>query len=121
MSDCKEKCCACLASGVAVAGALLVVVSLVLILRHFTAPPPVNLARIEERKRALALLVADNGRVLQNYDWMDQAKGVVRVPVVRAMDLAVQYWQDPAAGRSNLIARVEKATAKPPVKPNEYE
>ena len=40
------------------------------------------------------------------------------------MELTLQEWKDPVAGRSNLIARVEKATApapKPPEKPSIYE
>jgi hypothetical protein len=40
------------------------------------------------------------------------------------MKLALRDWQNPAAARSNLIARVEKATAVPPpapAKPSQFE
>ena len=61
---------------------------------------------------------------LESYGWVDQAKGVVRLPIAEAMRLALRDWQNPAAARSNLIARVEKATAVPPTapeKPSEFE
>jgi hypothetical protein len=41
----------------------------------------------------------------------------VRLPINEAMKLALREWQNPAAARSNLIARVEKATAVPPAAP----
>ena len=40
------------------------------------------------------------------------------------MQITAQEWQNPAAARSNLIARDEKATAPAPVapaKPNPFE
>ena len=54
---------------------------------------------------------------LTTYGWVDQPKGVVRLPIADAMQLVLRDWQNPAAARSNLIARVEKATAAPPVAP----
>jgi len=48
----------------------------------------------------------------------------VRLPIAEAKKLALRDWQNPAAARSNLIARVEKATAAPPKapeKPNPFE
>ena len=41
----------------------------------------------------------------------------MRLPIAEAMKLALREWQNPAAARSNLIARVEKATAAPPTAP----
>ena len=54
---------------------------------------------------------------LTTYGWVDQPKGVVRLPIAEAMQLTLRDWQNPAAARSNLIARVEKATAAPPAAP----
>jgi hypothetical protein len=62
--------------------------------------------------------------LLEKYDWQDQARGFVRVPVERAKELILEEWRDPAAGRSNLMARaaIEFAPApKVPEKKNEYE
>jgi hypothetical protein len=90
-----------------------------------TAPAPLGEERAAARRKALAELRQSNGDVLNNYAWLDQTKGVVRLPIDRAMKIAEAAWQkDPAAARSNLISRVEKATAVPPKapeKPSQFE
>ena len=53
--------------------------------------------------------------------WRDQGKGIVRIPLERALELTLTEWKNPAAARTNLIARAEKAFAKPPEKPNPFE
>ena len=61
---------------------------------------------------------------MNNVGWVDQAKGVVRLPIADAVKLAEQQWQNPAKARADLIARVEKATALPPKapeKPSQFE
>ena len=76
------------------------------------------------RKKALAELRAAEASELDSYGWVDQGKGVVRLPLAEAMKLTLREWQNPAAARSNLIARVEKAAAVPPpapAKPNPFE
>jgi hypothetical protein len=80
--------------------------------------------RAEERRKNLITARAEADQALKNYGWQDQAKGLVRLPVERAMEVALQEMQNPQAARSNLIARVEKATApapKAPEKPSEFE
>lgn len=113
-----------LAYVLAILGSLLIVAALVRAMQHYTQPPPLGQERIAVRKKALAELRAAEASELGTYGWIDQAKGVVRLPIDEAMKLALRDWQNPAAARSNLIARVEKATAVPPPappKPNPYE
>jgi hypothetical protein len=98
-------------------GSLLIVAALVWAMQRYTQPPPLGEDRVAVRKKALADLRAAEATELENYGWIDQAKGVVRLPIAEAMKLALRDWQDPAAARSNLIARVEKATAVPPAAP----
>ncbi len=108
----------------AVLGALLIVAALVWAMQHYTQPPPLGAERVAQRKKALADLRAAEASELGSYGWVDQTKGVVRLPIAEAMKLALREWQDPAAARSNLIARVEKANAvppPPPAKPNPFE
>ena len=108
----------------AILGSLLIVAALVRAMQHYTQPSPLGQERIVVRKKALAELRAAEASELKTYGWIDQAKGVVRLPIDEAMKLALRDWQNPAAARSNLIARVEKATAVPPPappKPNPYE
>ena len=105
-------------------GAFLIVAALVWAMQRYTQPPPLGEDRVALRKKALADLRAAEGSELKSYGWVDQAKGVVRLPIAEAMQLTLRDWRNPAAARSNLIARVEKATfvpAPPPPKPSEFE
>ena len=105
----------------AIVGAFLIVAALVWITYHYTRPEPLGEDRAAVRSKALAELRAANHDVLYspNYVWQDPAKGIVRMPINDAMTLAEKLWQNPAAARSNLTARVEKATFVPP--PPAYE
>jgi len=108
----------------AILGSFLIVAALVWAMRHYTQPPPLGEDRVAQRKKALAELRAAEASDLESYGWVDQGKGVVRLPINEAMKLALRAWQNPDAARSNLIARVEKATAVPPpapAKPNPFE
>jgi hypothetical protein len=112
------------ASIAAFLGAFLIVALLVLLMQSYTRQPSVAAARAAERMKILSDFTAANGLLLEKYDWQDQAKGFVRVPVDRAMQLLLQQWQDPVAARSNLMARaaVEFAPAPaPPPQKNIYE
>jgi hypothetical protein len=55
---------------------------------------------------------------LETYGWVDKARGIVRLPLDRAMELALRDWQNPVAAKSNLLVRLQKATSPPP---NPYE
>jgi hypothetical protein len=109
---------------IGILGALLIVGALVWAMQHYTQPPPLGEDRVALRKKALAELRAAEASELDSYGWVDQAKGVARLPINEAMKLTLRDWQNPAAARSNLIARVEKATAVPPAaaaKPSAFE
>jgi len=102
----------------------LIFAGLVWKMQQYTAPPPLNTVRAAERTKALADLRAEEATALNNVGWVDQAKGVVRLPIADAVKLAEQHWQNPAKARADLIARVEKATALPPKapeKPSQFE
>jgi len=108
----------------AILGSFLIVAALVWAMQHYTQPPPLGEDRVAARKKALAELRAAEASELETYGWVDQGNGVVRLPIAEAMKLALREWQNPAAARSNLIARVEKATAVPPpapAKPSPFE
>ncbi len=113
-SECKQ--CGVCGYVAGVIGAFLIVAGLVWIMNHYTRPEPLGEDRAAVRRKALKELRASNEEVLNNpnYAWQDPAKGVVRMPIDHAIELSLKLWQDPAAARSNLIARVEKATAVPP-------
>jgi len=109
---------------VALLGSLLVVGGLVWLMRYYTEAPPVFAQRSAERLQILHDIREASAPLVDNYDWQDQTRGVVRIPLDRAKELSLQEWQNPAAARSNLMARAAKAFAplpKPPEKKNEYE
>ena len=106
-----------LAYVIGILGALLIVAALVWAMQRYTQAPPLGEDRAAMRKKALADLRAVEASELANYGWVDQPKGVVRLPIAEAMQIALRDWQNPAAARSNLMARVEKATAAPPAAP----
>jgi hypothetical protein len=88
------------------------VIAPVLLLYHYTQPAPIDTSRQEERRKNLAELQTQVAQQLDNYGWIDKTNGRVQLPIRRAMDLMVEEWKDPLAGRSNLLARVK--TAFPP-------
>jgi hypothetical protein len=93
----------------------------VALLLRTTRPEDLAAARTRERLQFREEVRAADAQALSRYAWQDQAKGLVRIPIERAMELVIREWQDPAAARSNLIARVEVATAPPPEPENPYE
>jgi len=112
------------AYAIGLTGTLLVMAALVWLMRHYTETPSLFAERSAERVQIKAEFDAANAPVVQNYDWQDQTRGIVRIPLERAKDLVLQEWQNPAAARSNMIARAAKAFAplpKPPEKKSEYE
>jgi hypothetical protein len=108
--NCRPKC----AFAVAVLGAFLIVAALVWAMRHYTEPGPLNANRAAERAKALVELRAAESDALKNPGWVDQGKGIVRLPIADAMTLVAEQWQNAALVRSNLTARVEKAMPPPP-------
>ena len=89
-----------------------------------TSPPAINAERAAARAKDNGDIRAGGVEQLNNYGYVDQAKGVARLPIEEAMKLTVQGYKNTEEFHSNLVARVEKATApppKPPEKPSEYE
>lgn len=114
-----------LAYFIAVLGSFLIVASLVWAMKHYTQVPPLGEDRAAVRAKALADLRATEAEALNNVGWVDPTKGLVRLRIEDAMHWVETEWaRNPAAARSNLSARVDKATAPPPrqpEKPSQFE
>ena len=86
--------------------------------------PAVDADRGAERSKALAEIRATEEKALVTPAVIDAQRGIVRLPIDRAMQLAAQAWKAPATARADLNARAEKAAAelpKAPAKPNLFE
>jgi hypothetical protein len=107
------------ASGAAVAlivGSLLFIV-LSAAVRFLTTVPDIDTDPGVKRSQTLAKIHATESTNLNQVAWIDQARGIVRLPIDTAIQLTLQAWQDPAEARADLIAREKKATAPAPVTP----
>jgi len=106
------------AYAVGILGSFLIVAALAWAIHHYTQPPPLGEDRAAVRSKALAEMRAADTEALETPGWVDQTKGIVRIPIADAMTMVEHEWnQDASAARSNLTARVEKATALPPKAP----
>jgi hypothetical protein len=86
--------------------------------------PAIDADRAAERAKDLADIRATEVQGLDHPGWIDQSRGVVRLPIAVALQMAAQAWQNPAQARADLMAREAKATAPAPVapaKPNLFE
>ncbi len=99
-------------------GSLLIIGALAWAIHRYTQPAPLGEDRAAVRTKALAELRAFEAEALEHTGWVDPVKGIVRLRIEDAMKIVERDWgANPAAGRSNLITRVEKATALPPPAP----
>jgi hypothetical protein len=105
------------ACAVAVTAIFFLMAGVIWLMYHYTQPGPVEEIRWAERARNLAELNAKNKEGLESFGWASQDRGVVRLPITHAMELTVKEWQEPAAGRANLIARMERAQPPMPQTP----
>lgn len=102
--------------GVSILGAFLIVAVLVWAMQQYTKAPALDAKRAAERATALKELRAQEAEDLHTAAWLDQSNGIVRLPINVAVGIVEREWQNPAAARSNLIARAEKAMPPPPPK-----
>jgi len=99
--------------------ALGVVVVMVTATRRLVTPPDLNAGRIAERYQARDEVRAVAHQAITTPVWINREKGIVRLPIPVALELAEKEWRNPAAARSNLIERVRKAYEAPPPPPAE--
>lgn len=114
------------ASGAAIAfivGSVIFAVLAVIAKLSITVPA-VDADAGDKRSQALTEMRASEHTNLYEVGWVDSARGVVRLPIGTALQMAEQAWQNPAQARADLIAREEKAS-KPapaaPAKPSAFE
>ena len=89
---------------------------LVLWVKCAVSVPAIDADRAALRAKDLMEIRTNADEELNHVGWVDQQRGIVRLPIDVAMKMAAQEWQNPAEARTNLIAREEMAT-KPLPKP----
>lgn len=99
---------------VGIVGAMLIVVALVGLMKHYTTPELSKAGpRAAERAKAGAEVRAAGAEALSTYGWENQQRGVVRLTLPRAIELTLREYKNPAAARSNFAARAERANPTP--------
>jgi hypothetical protein len=104
--------------------AALLFAALFMVVRHSVSVPTIDADRAALRTKDLMEIRTNAEQELNHVGWIDQQRGIVRLPISLAMKLAAQEWQNPAEARTNLIAREAKASKplpKPAAKPNPFE
>lgn len=121
----ESRCCSqATLNWIGVLGAFLVMVVLVAALKRYTRVPGVDLVRAEERAAILAEIRQQAALESSTPGWIDQEKGIVRLPNQVAMELFLKQAADPAAARMDLLERADKAffvPPPPPEPPSEFE
>ena len=101
---------------VGILGTFLIMAALVGLMRRYIQPAPMNVKRIEERRKAAADANLANQQ-LEIYAVIDPNKGLYQLRIDQAMDMVVKGAQNPAVARTNLLSRVEKFNPPPPPPP----
>jgi hypothetical protein len=114
------------ASGAAIAfiaGSVIFTV-LVVAVKLLVDVPAIDADRGAVISKALFEIRTNEVASLDNISWADESRGIVRLPIETAIQIAAQEWRNPAAARADLTARAEKASAPAPAakpKPNPFE
>jgi len=95
----------------------LVFIALFVAVKFSLQIPAIDADRNAARAKALAEIRATEEKSLNSAGWVDQSRGIVRLPIDTAMQEAAQAWQNPAQARADLISRQDKASAPAPVAP----
>lgn len=105
--------------GIVVFAAFLAMVYFVRHMYQSHDPGRINQARAEARVKARTELAATSREALSTAGWVDEARGVVRLPISVAMELMVRNYRDGQGAQASLAERVEKATAPLPAAPEQ--
>jgi len=108
--------------GVIFAAACLLFAVLAVIVKFSVATPAIDADRDATISKSLAEIRKTENASLETAGWADQSRGIVRLPIETAMQLAAK--QSAEETRKDLIARAGKAAAPAPKvapKPSQFE
>jgi hypothetical protein len=94
--------------------ACLLFVALVVAVKMSVSVPAIDADRAAVRAKALAEIRAAEATALNTAGWIDQDRGIVRLPIETALQLSESVAKNPDAARADLMARAAKAAAALP-------
>jgi hypothetical protein len=97
--------------------ASVIFIALAVVVKFSVRVPAIDADRNAARAKALAEIRAAEDKSLNTAGWIDQSRGIVRLPIETAMQITAQAWQNPAQARADLISRQENASKPAPVAP----
>ena len=97
--------------------ASLLFIALAVAVKFAVRVPAIDADRNAVRAKALTEIRATEDKSLTTSGWVDQSRGIVRLPIETAMQISAQEWRNPAQGRADLLSRQENASKPAPVKP----
>ena len=111
------------ASGAAVGFILgsLIFIVLVAIVKLSTTVPAIDADRAATISGDLHDIRTNEAVSLDTPAWIDRSRGIVRLPIETAEQLAAQTWTNSAQARADLIARAHRASAPAPKPANQFE
>jgi hypothetical protein len=80
-------------------------------------PPAIDADRDAVIAKAFTEMHASENTNLISAGWIDQSRGIVRLPIETAMQMVERNWQNSADARADLKSRVEKSSAPAPATP----
>lgn len=92
----------------------LIFIVLVVIVKLSTTVPAIDAGRAATISSALFDIRTNEVVSLDSAAWIDRSRGIVRLPISTALQLAAQEWQNPAQARADLITRAKHASAPAP-------
>jgi hypothetical protein len=81
--------------------------------------PDVDEVKAQTRLKNLADLNVDNQKILTQYRWIDKSKGVVGIPIDRAMDLVLVQLQSNQPHPAGPVTPPAPPQASPTPTPNQ--
>src|ERR1039457_6828078 len=82
--------------------ASLVFVVLVVVVKFSVHVPAIDADASAARAKALAEIRAIENQSLNTAGWVDQSRGIVRLPIDTAMQETLQAWRNPVQARADL-------------------
>ncbi len=105
-----------LLSVVGAVGSMLLFALIIAIAYVPNRPQPVNEDIVQQRKDNLTEVRAAQAKAADNYSWVNEQEGVVRIPISQAMQLTAQRLSSGEATQPEAKPTEKPAAAKPAAK-----